>query len=154
MKRPTIAAVVAAQIMAAATPARAAEIVSADIPRTHRTGTFIGARLRLPLDGTRRAPRATLTAAPALRSTRADGDSRLRIGEGLELGLDGRELRFDLAGRPVSSLVQGRDAPGGPRQNISTVAWVAIGVGVLVVAAFAVLESCRAGDICGSDRDD
>lgn len=153
MKRLAIAALVAAQIMTAAAPARGAEIVSADMPRTHHTGTFVGAQLRLPLDGTRRAPRATLTAAATMRSTQANGDSRLRIGDGLEFGLDGKELRFDLAGRPVSSLVQGRDAPGGPRQNISTVAWVAIGVGVLVVAAFALFESCKSGDICGSDRD-
>jgi opacity protein-like surface antigen len=153
MKRLTIAALVAAQIMAVATPARGAEIASADMPRTNHAGTFVGARLRLPLDGTRRAPRATLTAAPASRSTRADGDSRLRIGEGLEFGLDGRELRFDLGGRPVSSLVQGRDAPGGPRQNVSTVAWVAIGVGVVAVGAFLLYGLCGSGEICDTEDD-
>jgi hypothetical protein len=153
MKTPTIAALVAAQIAGAA-PARAAEIVSAEMPRSHQTGTFVGARLRLPLDGARRAPRATIAAAPALRSTQPSGDSRLHIGRGVEVGLDGNEVRFSLAGRPVTSLVRRGEAPTGPRQNVSTLGWVAIGVGVLLVATFALFESCRAGDICGSDRDD
>ena len=154
MKTLTIAALVAAQIAAIATPAQAAEIVSAEMPRSLETGAFVGARLRLPLDGARRAPRATITAAPALRSSRPNGESRLHIDRGIEFGLDGDEVRFDLAGRPIGSLVERGEAPGGPRQNLSTLGWVAIGVGVVVVAAFALLESCRAGDICGSDRDD
>jgi len=153
MKALTIAALVAAQVTAVAAPARAAEIVSAEMPRSLETGTFVGARLRLPLDGARRAPRATVTAAPALRSTQPNGDSRLHIGRGIEFGLDGDEVRFDLAGRPVGSLVRRGEAPGGPRQNISTLGWVAIGVGVVLVATFALFESCRAGDICGSDDD-
>ena len=147
-------ALIAAQIATVAAPARAAEIVSAEMPRSLETGTFVGLRFRLPLDGAAPAPRATLTAAPALRSTQPNGDSRLRIGRGIEFGLEGEEVRFDLAGQPVSSLVSRGEAPGGPRQNISTLGWVAIGVGVVLVATFALFESCRAGDICGSDRDD
>ncbi len=154
LKSLLVAALVAAQIGASAAPARAAEIVASDPPGSHRTGTFVGARFRLPLDGERRQPRATLTAAPTLHSVQPTGERRLSIGNDVEFGVEGEELRSDLAGQPVSRLIDGGDSPGGPRSNISTVGWVAIGVGILVVATFALFESCRAGDICGSDRED
>jgi hypothetical protein len=153
MKKLAIAALVAAQLGSAAAPARAAEIVSADPAATHRAGTFAGARLIVPLDGARRAPRATLTAAPTLRSTQPNGESRLRIGRGLEFGFHGEELRFGLAGRPVSRLVQGGDAPHGTRSNVSTVGWVAIGVGVIALTVVGLYVLCGTGEICSTDDD-
>jgi opacity protein-like surface antigen len=153
MKTLTIAALVAAQIAAVAAPTRAAEIVSAETPRSQQTGTFVGARLRLPLDGERRQPRATLTAAPTVHTVQPSGESRMRIGQGLEFGVQGSELRFDLAGQPVSRLVQGRDAPNGPRTNISTVGWVAIGVVVVAVGVFALYGLCGSGEICDVEDD-
>lgn len=152
MKTLTIAALVAAQIAAAA-PARGAEIVSAEAERSHRTGAFVGARLRLPLDGEQRRPRATLTAAPTLHSVRPNGETRTRIGQGLEFGVEGQQLRFDLAGQPVSRLVAGGEAPGGPRKNLSTVGWVAIGVVVVAVGVFALYGLCGSGEICDVDDD-
>jgi len=129
-------------------PARAAEIVSAEPPRSQQTGTFVGARLRLPLDGETRTPRATLTAARTLHSVQPSGEARMRIGQGLEFGVQGSELRLDLAGRPVSRLVQGGDAPGGPRSNLSTIGWVAVGAVVVAVGVFALYGLCGSGEIC------
>lgn len=151
MKKLTAAALVATQIGSAAAPAQAAEIIASDPPRSHQTGAFVGARLRLPLDGERRQPRATLTAAPTLRSVRPNGESRLRIGQGLEFGVDGRELRFDLAGRPLSRLAQGSEAPGGRHNNVSTAGWVAIGVGLVVASVLTLYVLCGTGEICSTD---
>ncbi|HEX8643568.1 MAG TPA: hypothetical protein VF702_06600 [Allosphingosinicella sp.] len=153
MKTLTMAALIAAQIAAVAAPAHAAEIVAAEPPHSQQAGTFVGARLRLPLDGERREPRATLTAAPTLHSVQPSGASRMRIGQGLEFGVQGRELRFDLAGQPVSRLVEGRDAPNGPRSNLSTIGWVAIGVGVVALSAFLLYGLCGSGEICDVEDD-
>ena len=93
----TAAAILTAQIATTAVPGHAAEIVGAEAPRSQQVGTFVGARLRVPLDGASREPRATLTAAPALHSRDMAGEHRLRIGQGLEFGRQGENLRFDLA---------------------------------------------------------
>ena len=146
-------ALVAAQFTAAAPPGQAAEIVASDPLRSQQVGTFVGARVQVPLDGVRHTPRATLTAAPALHSMRQDGESRLRIGQGLEFGLVGEQVRLDFAGRPVSRLVQGPDAPGGPRSNVSTVGWAAIGVGVAAVTLFVLYGLCGSGEICDTEDD-
>jgi hypothetical protein len=104
MKHLTVAAFVGAQILPVATPALAAEFAA---PQETRAGAFGGVRIRLPLDGDarQRQLRAGLTLAPALHSRALDGESRLRIGEGLELGLRGREpLRLTLSGQDVRRL--------------------------------------------------
>ena len=151
MKSLMIAALVGAQIAAAAAPVQAAELSAAEAPRSQEIGTFVGARLRVPLDGSRGAARATLTAAPTLRSVAASGEGRTRIGEGLEFGIQGQEVRFNLAGRPVSRLVQGGEPPAGGRQNVSTVGWVAIGVGAVALTAFLLYGLCLSGEICNMD---
>ena len=151
MKKLTIFALLSAQIAAVAAPARAAEIVPSDPPHSIQTGTFVGARLSLPLDGQRRAPRATLTAAPTAHSIHRNGAIRMRVGQGLEFGFVGDQVRLDLAGRPVGSLVQRGEAPGGPRSNVSTVAWVAIGVGVVALSAFLLYGLCGSGEICDTE---
>jgi hypothetical protein len=153
MRKLLIAALIAGQITAASTPLRAAELINADPARSPHMGTFVGGRLVVPLDGERRREtRATLTAAPMLHSTRPDGDTRMRIGQGLELGLVGAQPRVDFAGRPVSRLVRQGEAPGGRQQNISTVGWVAIGVGVLAVSVFLLYGLCGSGEICDVDE--
>jgi hypothetical protein len=150
--KPLIAlALVSAQLLAAAQPVAAAELGPAYGPTGSQMGAFAGARVRLPLDGKRRELRATLTAAPALHSLQANGEQRTRIGQGLELGFEGRETRFDLAGQPVARLAAGGEAPEGKRQGLSTIGAVAIGVGVLLLGLFLLAESCRKGEICGSE---
>ena len=64
-------------------------------------------------------------------------------------GQDG--LRLSLAGVPVAQLAQGRTVPDGHKLGVSTLGWVAIGVGVLTVAVFTVGQLCADGEICGSE---
>lgn len=150
----TAAALVAAQLVSGATPAGAAEIPGeVASPRSQQMGTFVGARLRVPFDGAERAPRATLTAAPALHSIQASGEHRLRIASGFELGVQGGDLRLDLAGAPLSRLVEGGETPDGRRGNISTVGWVAIGVGAVAATIFTLYALCGSGEICSTDDD-
>jgi hypothetical protein len=95
-------------------------------------GLFAGSRLRIALGhrGSERV-RAGIAIAPTLHRM-GDGGSRLRIGEGLEYGLtDRRSPAVAIAGYRISELQR---FPKGPHQNVSTVGWVAIGVGVVVLA--------------------
>ena len=129
MKYPTIAA-----LLAAAQPAVGAELAES---RTQQMGAFAGVRVRMPLDGDarQRQLRAGLTVAPTLHTRTADGATRLRIGEGVELGITGREpVRLSVAGTPVNRLVQSGTGPDGQRLGVSTVGWIAIGAGVVVLA--------------------
>ena len=104
MKVLMMAALIAGQLAAAAQPAMAAEL---ETNTGQRMGAFGGLRVRVPLDGhvRDRQLRAGLTVAPTLRSQSANGETRLRIGEGLELGLRGREpVRLSIAGRDLRRL--------------------------------------------------
>jgi len=133
MKKILVAALALTQL---ATPAAAAELIRDTGAQERRMGAFAGARFRVSLD--REASerlRAGLTLSPTMHDLRSDGSSRLRIGEGLEFGTsEGRAPALSFAGRPVRQIVQGSRAPDGDRRNISTVGWVAIGVGVAVAA--------------------
>lgn len=147
MKRLMIAALLGAQTAAAAQPALAAELAEG---RSQQAGAFAGLRLRMGLDGTadQRRLRAGLTVAPTLHSRTADGAVHLRIGEGLELGVAERErVRLSLAGTPVNRLAQGGTGPDGQRLGVSTLGWIAIGVGAAVVIVVG------AAAICASDHD-
>jgi len=134
MKKLTMIALVASQLATAA-PAGAAELIDSAGQDTTRMGSFAGARIRISLDREpRERVRAGLTIAPTALAVRADGAARRRIGEGVEFGLsDRRGPSLSLSGRPVSELAEGPRGPDGRRQNVSTVGWVAIGVGVVVV---------------------
>jgi len=147
MKNLTIAALVAAQIPASAQPALAADLAS---HQEIQGGAFGGVRLRVPLGGRARdnRVRAGLAFAPTVSSRGQDGAVRTRIGEGLELGITGREpVRLSLAGMPVSRLAQGGSGPDGGRLGISTLGWIAIGVGAAIVIVVG------AAAICVSDHD-
>jgi hypothetical protein len=146
MKKLTVAALVAGQLLTAAQPAFAAELIDG---RTQQIGAFAGARVRVPLGGDvrQRQLRAGLTLAPTLRTLAADGQSQLRFGEGLELGVTGREpVRLLLAGQDVRRLgaaEDDNDRHGGP----STLGWIAIGVGAAIVIVVG------AAVLCASDHD-
>jgi hypothetical protein len=136
MKRVLIAALLAGQLTAAAQPAFAAGLAE---PSRSEMGAFAGLRVRMPLDGNagQRQLRAGLTVAPAMHSRTANGESRLRIGKGLELGLAGDQpLRLSLGGSPVAQLAQGPMGPDGRRMGVSTVGWIAIGVGAAALVTF------------------
>src|SRR5687767_5968587 len=114
MKKLLIAALAAAQI--GAQPALAAELADERGAAAQRQGAFAGARLRIPLDGTRaRKPQAGLTLAPMVQGRAADGSQRTRFGEGLELRLAGDSAKPQLAfgGRSLAQLKEGRTGPDG-----------------------------------------
>jgi hypothetical protein len=152
-----IALLMVGQTLVAAEPALAAGPAG---PRTHQMGAFAGFRLRVPLDGNarQRQVQAGLAIAPALHSRRPGGETRTRFGAGLELGFTHqRRLTLSLAGTPVHRLGAAQEEGeteergGGP----STLGWIAIGVGTLVVigatAGYLWLEDaldCDPGDDC------
>ena len=154
MKKPILTFLLAGQLLAAPQPTFAAELTE---PRTREMGAFAGLRLRMPLDGDARERqlRAGLTVAPAMHSRTISGESRTRIGEGLELGLTaGQPARLSLAGTPVSELGRGPVGPDGRRLNASTGEWIAIGAGAVVVLlgvaylVFAEMMDCDADEEC------
>ena len=132
MKRLLIAALLAGQGLGTAAPAFAQSYAPV---RETETGTFGGIRVRIAFGGAAREPvRAGLAFAPTARTDYQDGRVRTRIGEGLEFGVIGRgPMQFSLAGTPVNRLVQGRTGPDGQRMGVSTLGWIAIGVGTTVV---------------------
>ena len=104
MKKLMIGALLCAQLQVAAQPAWGAELEPVG---DQRMGAFGGLRVRLPFGGTPgdRRLRAGLTLAPVLQDRFASGETRLRIGEGFEFGLRGRDpLHFSIAGRDVRRL--------------------------------------------------
>lgn len=133
MKKMTIAALLAAQIVSAAQPAFAADLGPA--AQEQRAGAFGGLRVRVPLDGAprQRQVRAGLAFAPTLQRHVADGAVRTQIGEGFEFGYrSGRPLAFSVAGR---DLVRSRlgAAQDRERRGLSTGQILLIAGGVIVV---------------------
>lgn len=153
MKKLTIIALVAAQVTAVAQPAMAAELTDG---RTQAMGAFAGARLRVPLDGRtgEREVRAGLALAPTLQSRSASGETRTRIGEGLELGFNGDDrLRLSLAGQDMRRLgaAQADEEEDEDRGGPSTLGWIAIGVGAVAVTGAGLWALCFSGTICNLD---
>lgn len=118
-------------------------------------GGFVGARIRIPLGGTRddsKKIRASLTVAPMQRSDGAGlKGPAWRIGEGLEFGFtgDAPKPHFSLAGQ---SLAPSRYAPGGRastkgRNNLSDAGTIAlVVVGLAVVAGVALYAAADEAD--------
>ena len=158
MKSLTACALLAAQILPLGHAASAAELTE---HRTQQIGAFAGLRVRMPLDGDirQRQLRAGLAIAPTMHSRALNGESRLLIGDGLELGIRGRQpVRLMLAGRDVRRLgaaqhdgAQEEGDHGGP----STLGWIAIGAGALLLVTATVgyfvvddIVDCDPGDDC------
>ena len=137
MKTMTMTALIAGQLMTSATPAIAGTFPVAE---THQAGAFGGVRVRVALDGARneRRVRAGLTLAPTLHSQTVEGgvQRQLRIGEGLELGVRGRDrVQLSLAGRDVRRL----GAQEGDEDDGGVPTWALIVGGVVVVAGAGLL---------------
>jgi hypothetical protein len=137
-------------------PVLAAELVS---EQQGRVGVFGGVRVNLTLGG-RTADgraRAGLALAPTTRGRTASGATRMRIGEGIQFGLAERgraELTFGGTRVDRLGIAPGRQAPNGPRAGVSTLGWVGIGAGVVLVGIIGygiwlheALE-CDPGDDC------
>lgn len=130
MKKLVVAALSGAVIWSTS-PAVAADLEHGRTAGPAAFGAFAGARLRVPLGGAEK-PQAGL----ALTNVRLDGSGARRFSKGVELGFAGdRQLQLSLAGRRLDKLAMqpGRRAPEGQKLGVSTVGWVAIGVGVAVV---------------------
>lgn len=145
MKALIIASLLAGSIGSAAS---AASLDAGQGGAERQMAAFAGARLRLPIGGNER-PQAGLAVTSTLRSGTG---SDLRFAKGMELGFSGdRSVRLMLGGTPASRLAQGSQGPDGRKLGVSTLGWVAIGVGVLAAAYLVTLQLCADGEICGSE---
>lgn len=102
-----------------------------------RSGTFAGARLRIPFGHSATAkPRLAVTLAPMLRSEAENGRVARRFGEGLAFGFAGgeRSAKLSFGGRPLSAF-SSRDEKIDPKKKagISTLGYVAIGAAVVLI---------------------
>jgi hypothetical protein len=147
MKSLTIAALLATQIALSAQPAFGAELSRDGGSMPNQMGAFAGARLRVPLGGGREKAQAGLAMTSTLRGG-ASGE--LRFAKGAELGFSGKGsgIRLTLAGAPVSQLAQGGRGPEGRKQGVSTLGWVAIGVGAVALVLVALVAACSADNDC------
>jgi hypothetical protein len=152
MRKLLIVGLVAGEILASAQPALAAELHPDRTGMPNKVSAFAGARLRVPLGGGKERAGAGLALTSTLRSGTT---GELRFARGAEFGLSGGEssIRLTLGGMPVSRLAQGRSGPDGRKLAVSTLGWVAIGVGALAVTYLALFELCKDGQICGDDGD-
>jgi len=145
MRKFLIAGLIATQAL---TPAAASRLGPQAAPGAQEAGVFAGARVRLPLGGPERHQRvsAGFVAAPMLMIDRADGSRGSRIGEGLEFGAPGSARPgLSLAGRTI---VPGSPSPTGQRAGVSTIGWIAIGVGALAVIVVAAAVICAESAGC------
>ena len=90
-----------------------------------------------------------------MHSRTAGGETQIRIGEVSSWGLSIAAGASLDRRTPVSRLAQGRTGPDGQRLGISTLGWIAIGVGTFVVVGAAAgylwfedAIDCDPGDEC------
>ena len=143
MRRVVFSLLAASQLAFAAQPAVAAA------PRMQtQLGVFGGVQVRVALGNPRneaQVPRATLGIAPVARSEGIDGSSGTVIGEGLQLRLTpDRPAELTLAGTRLDRfrLAPGGQTPDGQRNGVSTLGWIAIGVGAVAVVVVAAAAIC------------
>jgi hypothetical protein len=133
--RKVLAAFVIASLLAAPVTAAASSNDAANV----RPGAFVGARLKVPLGHTDERPRAELAFAPTQSRISSSGQVRTEIGEGLTFGVSAKSKpTLTIAGTRADvafGLRQGSKSEVDPKLGISTVGWVAIGVGVVALAA-------------------
>jgi hypothetical protein len=123
MKIYLMGAAIAAQALAVG-PAAAAELVEAAATMPPQRGAFAGAQLRVPLGRTADKARAGLAIA-GLERSRMTGAQRMS--QGLALGVDtAGKLQLAAGGRTLDREEQ-------RKMGVSTLGWVAIGVGAAVV---------------------
>lgn len=138
MKVLMIGALLAGQCLTVAQPALA---VALSENRSSEIGAFAGMRIRVPLDGPRheRQLRAGLMIAPTLHSRNADGGRMVRLGEGVELGVRGREpIQLSIGGHDFARLADDEAAQADDDGGIPTWAIVAGSVALVAGIAFAV----------------
>ena len=112
--------------------AKAAQFDGSDV----RTGTFVGARFRIPLGGRSVArPCASLAVAPTLSRLSSNGEIHTSIGEGAALNLGAKPTLTLMGIRADEAL--GIGPSGQPdaktKLGVSSGGWVAIGVGTVAL---------------------
>jgi hypothetical protein len=112
-----------------------------------RPSAFAGARLKLPLGSAKAEPSAQLTVAPARSSISGAGMMTTRIGEGVGLEFAGKKPQLTIAGATNADIREARQKMG-----ISTVGWVAIGVGAAAVVTFGILVATAGCDSLFNDE--
>jgi hypothetical protein len=147
MKKLLIASIVAAQIVVTAQPIAAAELHADATNMPSQVSAFAGARVRVPIGGRHEKPQAGLALTSTLRSG-ATGE--VRFAKGAELGLSGGDskIRLSLGGTPVARLAPAGQGPQGRKQGVSTIGWVAIGVGFVALVLVALVAACSADNDC------
>jgi hypothetical protein len=137
------AALVAAQTAMIAQPAFAAEMQD---QANFRAGAFGGLSLRVPFGGTpsERGARIGLALSPTMHSLNERGEARMRIGQGIELGLrEGRdEPQLSLAGMTLAdhrlrAAQEGEEEEGEEEEGNTTRDVLLIGAGLITLAAVA-----------------
>ena len=116
-----------------ATSVQAAELGGRRPFVDNQRGAFAGARIRASLGGRESDVRASLTVAATSHSRRG-ADSRMAMGDGLELSFSPHKAKPELllAGRRVDRMeLWGR--PVEDRKDLSTLAKVAIVAGVVLI---------------------
>lgn len=132
------AALVAAQTVVIAQPAFAAEMQQeAQI----RTGAFGGLSLRVPFGGTpsERGARIGLALSPTMHSLNERGEARMRIGQGIEIGLrEGRDQpQLSLAGMTLADHRLRAAQDGEEEEGNTTRDVLLVGAGLITLAAVA-----------------
>ena len=134
-------------IMPAALAAMLASQSVAAAPETamlftdHQRGTFVGARLRLPLGNKTEKPSLGL----AFTGMERGKTGELHFSRGLELGLSNdHRLNLSVSGKPLNTLrpnltQHSGQVPHGQKAGVSTVGWIAIGVGAALIVGTAVV---------------
>ncbi|HET6943276.1 MAG TPA: hypothetical protein VFH89_14040 [Sphingomicrobium sp.] len=122
-----------------------------------RPGSFAGAVVRIPLDGSRTAkPRASLTFAPTQTRIFDNGVTSTRIGEGFALNLaPGSKPTLSLAGVRLDRALSfggGSKADGDGNLELSGGAAVAIGIGAAVLVGAGVFYAVATH--CGDHEDE
>jgi hypothetical protein len=118
----------------------------------NQRGAFAGVRLRAEMGGAGAKLRGGLAIAPTSH-TRRGANSKMAIGEGVELGFSpGMKPELTLAGQRLDRMSLLGEKSAGDRANMSTIAKVAIVAGVVVVVGFVAFvhvaksASCIHGD--------
>lgn len=129
-------------VTAAVFPSGHATAASLDRPAAAevRTGTFAGARFRLPLgSGPARArPQLGLTFAPMLRSQGVDGRVRMRFGEGVGVGFSDPRSQLMLGGIAMNERASAAQEEASEKKD-STGKKVLKGAAVVAIVAVAVV---------------
>jgi hypothetical protein len=151
MKYWLAAAACAAQTVGTATSAQAADLQRDTSSAGSSMSGFVGARLSLRLGPARtRRLHAGLTLAPMTQARQSDGSLRTRFGEGLEFGVSGDD-KVGLSFAPLARLSEGKAGPNGRKAGVSTIGWVAIGVGTVAVVVLGAYALCASETICNFD---